>query len=111
MDISTLNLAELSQLQKDVATQINARGQQDLLQAQEQVKLIAQGLNMSVADLFASMGKTKTHKLSGKSVAAKYQNPNNPDQTWTGRGRKPTWVGEAISSGATLESLAIASVR
>lgn len=107
MDISTLNLAELSQLQKDVALEINARGQQYFLQAQEQVKLIAHGLNMSVANLFASIGNTKGHKLSGTSVPAKYQNPNNNEQKWSGRGRKPTWVNEILAIGHTLESLAI----
>lgn len=107
MDITNLNLAELSNLQKEVALQITARGQQDLLQGQEQVKLIAHGLNMSVADLFASMSKSKGHKLTGTSVPAKYHNPANTEQKWTGRGRKPTWVSEALASGATLESLAI----
>ncbi len=25
---------------------------------------------------------------------AKYRNPTNPDQTWTGRGKKPGWLTE-----------------
>ena len=28
-------------------------------------------------------------------VAPKYRNPKDPSQTWTGRGRRPTWIVEA----------------
>ena len=38
---------------------------------------------------------------------AKYANPSNPSQTWTGRGRKPVWVMERLTQGDTLESLEI----
>lgn len=40
-------------------------------------------------------------------VAAKYKNPEDASATWTGRGRKPRWVAEALESGKTLEDLAI----
>ena len=40
-------------------------------------------------------------------VAAKYRNPSNNLQTWTGRGKQPHWVRDAIAGGKTLEQLAI----
>lgn len=45
---------------------------------------------------------------AGKSVAPKYRNPANPEQTWTGRGKSPTWVA-ALKTAGTLESALIAS--
>ncbi len=36
-----------------------------------------------------------------------YRNPFNSAETWTGRGRYPKWVGEAIARGMCLEDLAI----
>jgi len=47
--------------------------------------------------------------LAGKKVAAKYRNPSNPDQTWTGRGVSPTWV-QALKAAGTLDSALIAAV-
>lgn len=38
---------------------------------------------------------------------AKYENPDNPSQTWTGQGREPNWYKEWISSGKPLEKLEI----
>ena len=36
---------------------------------------------------------------------AKYRNPKDASQTWTGRGRKPNWLVEAVSQGAKLKAL------
>jgi DNA-binding protein H-NS len=48
---------------------------------------LARASGFSVSELFGGKGK-------GKGVA-KYRNPKNPSETWTGRGRKPNWLIEA----------------
>ena len=48
----------------------------------------------------------KKSAAAGKTVAPKYRNPANPEQTWTGRGKSPTWVAELKAAG-TLESALI----
>jgi DNA-binding protein H-NS len=50
--------------------------------------------------------KSKTHSTKGVKLAAKYINPSNPTQTWTGRGVAPSWVAELKKSGQ-LESALI----
>jgi DNA-binding protein H-NS len=45
-------------------------------------------------------------QLSEKGGPA-YRNPCNSAETWTGRGRHPKWVREALASGLRLEDLAI----
>jgi DNA-binding protein H-NS len=37
-------------------------------------------------------GNGKSHPLKGRTVAPKYRDPSNPDQTWAGRGRPPRWL-------------------
>ena len=41
------------------------------------------------------------------SVAPKYRNPENPAETWAGRGLKPRWLTAAIKGGKNLEDFAI----
>ncbi|MBW2493987.1 MAG: H-NS histone family protein [Deltaproteobacteria bacterium] len=36
-----------------------------------------------------------------------YRNPDNSAETWTGRGRQPRWVRDALAAGMSLEDLAI----
>ena len=68
----------------------------------------AEGLSLS--ELFPQPGKAKAQP-KGKSQAelpkVKYRNPDNDSQTWTGTGRKPAWIIEALSSGKTHEDLRV----
>ena len=41
-------------------------------------------------------------------VAPKYRNPDNPSETWAGRGLQPRWLAAALKSGKKLEHFAIA---
>lgn len=45
--------------------------------------------------------------LSGPKSAPKYANPDDPGQTWTGRGRQPNWVKSALAAGKSLDQMAI----
>jgi DNA-binding protein H-NS len=44
--------------------------------------------------------------LRGK-VDPKYRNPENPAETWAGRGLKPRWLAAAIKAGKKLEDFSI----
>lgn len=41
-------------------------------------------------------------------VAPKYRNPDNPSETWAGRGLKPRWLVAAMRGGKKLEHFSIA---
>jgi DNA-binding protein H-NS len=43
-----------------------------------------------------------------RAVAPKYRNPENPAETWAGRGLKPRWLATAIKSGKKAEDFLIA---
>lgn len=43
----------------------------------------------------------------GSKGAPKYANPADPSQTWTGRGRKPNWVLDAVKAGKSMDELAL----
>ena len=49
---------------------------------------------------------TKGYKL-GK-VEPKYRNPNNPSETWAGRGQQPKWLAAETAKGRKLEEFLIA---
>src|SRR3954465_13700113 len=42
-----------------------------------------------------------------REVSVKYQNPDNPKDQWSGRGRKPKWVEMALAHGRKLDDLTI----
>ena|SRR6516165_389892 len=52
-------------------------------------------------------GNGKTHPLKGRTVAPKYRDPNNPSQTWAGRGQAPRWLTAYESQGRKREEFLI----
>ena len=46
-----------------------------------------------------------TGASSNKKTKAKYVNPENPKETWSGRGKRAAWVTEALANGKSLEDL------
>ena len=48
-------------------------------------------------------------KKTVKSPApAKYAHPENPATTWSGRGRQPGWIKDALAAGKSLDDFLIA---
>jgi DNA-binding protein H-NS len=42
---------------------------------------------------------TKLREKINALIAAKYRNPGNEEQTWSGRGKRPRWFNEALKAG------------
>lgn len=92
MNLSTLTLQQLRQLQNDLATEIKIREQSKINEARQKILELAQQAGVSLQDLLGTPA-VRSSKPS-KPVAVKYRHPNNPALQWTGRGRAPSWVKE-----------------
>jgi DNA-binding protein H-NS len=45
------------------------------------------------------LGGDRSPKRAYPKVVAKYRNPKNPSETWTGRGKQPRWLVAEMRSG------------
>ncbi|NTV95111.1 MAG: H-NS histone family protein [Thiobacillus sp.] len=103
MNLKTLSIAELKTLQKEIVNEMESRGKEERQKLLQEFRDKAKALGISLEELLAVAPKVRT---AGK-VAAKYANPANPEQTWTGRGKRPLWVGECLAAGKTLDDLKV----
>lgn len=44
-------------------------------------------------------------------VYPKYQNPNEPSETWSGRGKQPRWLAAALKTGHKIEEFMISKAE
>lgn len=102
IDLNDMSLDELKKLQKDVAKAIDSFEDRALKAARAEMDAIARQHGFTFDQVMA-----KAPATGRKSVAPKYANPADKSQTWTGRGRKPKWVVEALDKGKSLEDLSI----
>ena len=63
---------------------------------------LVSGSDFTVAELYGF-----TTKRGRSKSAAKYVNPDDRNQTWTGRGRRPNWLVARLKKGAKQEDFAI----
>ena len=100
--LDKLSYAELLDLQARVEAALIDRKAAEARAVREQIQELAAKSGFSTAELF---GGARAGKRS--SAAVKYRNPKDTTQTWTGRGRKPNWLVDAIKKGVKIESLAV----
>jgi DNA-binding protein H-NS len=100
MNLKSMSLDQLSKLKEQVAAALNARVIEERRAVQDQLskldRLAANG----------SRGKGVRGALRG-AVAPKYRNPDNPEETWAGRGLKPRWLAAALKTGKKLEDFSM----
>ncbi|WP_209425090.1 H-NS histone family protein [Pararhodobacter sp. SW119] len=102
IDLESMSLDELKKLQKDVAFEIRHFKNREKKKALAEVEEFARARGLNPADL-SELVKRRTRK----PAKPKYANPQDPTQTWSGRGRRPRWLDEALSKGKSVEDFAI----
>lgn len=108
MNLSKLTSSELRKLDTDIAAQIKNRQKGDIATARTEIRAIAQRAGISLSDLAKDDSpRKKSAEKSPKNSAmhAKFQNPNDTSQQWSGRGRPPKWVKDWTSEGKSMDSL------
>ena len=101
-DLNSMSLEDLKQLSRDVEKAIKTHKERQRQAALAEVEALAREKGFSLTELARMVGKK-----SKSAVPPKYVNPENPMQTWSGRGRRPKWLDGALQSGKSLDDLAI----
>jgi len=100
INIDKMSYRELLELQGAVASAIVARKEEEKADLKRKLAELADQSGFAMDELF---GGRRGRKTSG-GTAIKYRNPKDASQTWTGRGRKPNWLVEALKKGQKLDN-------
>ncbi|MDJ1015111.1 MAG: H-NS histone family protein [Paracoccaceae bacterium] len=103
VNLSKMSLAELKSLQKDVAKAIQGFEKRKRDDAMKALQAVAKEHGMTLDQIVSGGGGKK--KRAG--APAKYRNPANAGETWSGRGRQPKWYKDAVKGGASPDSMLI----
>ena len=101
-DLEKMSMEELGQLKKEVEAAIKGYSDRRRAEARKAIEAVAREHGMTVDEVLGNKGRKRVTK-----PAIKYVNPDNPLQTWSGRGRQPGWYKDAVKSGKKPESMEI----
>lgn len=108
IDLSALSLEELKALRKSVDRLIDDWAERRRREALAAAEEAARSHGFNLSDLGLTGGRPRRAAAAARTPSvARYANPDNAAQTWSGRGRRPEWLKAALAAGRSLEDLAI----
>lgn len=99
-DLDDLSYAQLIALDAKIKKAILERKAAEAQATRQQLRDFAEKAGFDINELFGRRGRKG-------SSSVKYRNPEDASQTWTGRGRKPNWLVQALKNGGNLDRFAI----
>ena len=105
MDISTLTVVQLRDLQQQIPAEIKRREAQEKVNVLNELRAFAKTRGYAIEDLLGK--ETKVKATTGNKVKVKYRHPENVELEWTGRGRKPKWVEAWVANGGNIDNLLV----
>lgn len=105
VDIERMSYDQLQELSQKVDAAKKDRKSEEANAVRQKISHLVKRSGFTILELY---GITTGSKCSAKkSAAVKYRNANDPSQTWTGRGRRPFWLVEALKKrGAKVDDFA-----
>lgn len=102
-DLNALTTTDLENLSVRVAAILKSRIENERAETIEKIKSLADRVGLSVSFQDARGAGSKS-----SGAAARYRNPENERDTWSGRGRAPKWLVELEASGRERSEFLIA---
>lgn len=107
LNLSAMSNSELQALKAEVEKELNGRSAK--IQAIEEVKKIAAERGLRLDDILAELGGSP--KVKGKRelgpAPIRFRHPKDGSLTWSGRGKRPNWMRDALAQGISEDSMRI----
>lgn len=108
IDIKSLNHNQLNDLIQKAQIRQNELHKERIAKVREKVQALLKAEDITFEEVFGGVaGATRVKRRGTGSVAPKYRNPADPEQTWSGRGKRPRWFSDALKAGKKEKDLAI----
>ncbi|ARO14231.1 DNA-binding protein, H-NS family [Ketogulonicigenium robustum] len=99
MDLNSLDRKDLLKLRADVERAIATLDERTKHAALEAAQRAVSQFGLSLSQLTDDISSLGSRRTAG---VVRFRNPENAEQTWSGRGRKPQWVHDLEASGKAL---------
>jgi DNA-binding protein H-NS len=108
-DLKTMSKKQLEKMLKDVQGALAGIAKKEKREAKKAAEKAAAKFGFSLSELTGETAPAKKPRKAAakKQGVAKYANPENSAQTWTGKGRQPQWYKAAIDAGKDPKSLEV----
>ncbi len=105
VDLDAMSLDELRSLVSDAEVAMARQLQERRREVVAQMRELAASAGIQI-EIIAD-ASFRRHRSA--VIAPRYRNPANPEQTWSGRGKRPQWFVDSVNAGVDPASMELPS--
>jgi DNA-binding protein H-NS len=110
LDLEAMSLDELWELHECISATLSARMLAEKEELEHRLAQLHRGNKLPTLGVVETGMKSTTPDRQRRKyprVFPKYQNPHDPSETWSGRGKQPRWLVAALKAGGEVEDFRI----
>jgi len=105
-DFDAMTVDELWQMHEKLSQVLSVRLTSEKRELEKRLAQLRREKEMRISEpVEVSLAPRERRKYP--RVFPKYQNPNEPSETWSGRGKQPRWLTAALKTGHSIEEFVI----
>ena len=105
-DFDAMTVDELWQLHEKLSHILSVRLTSEKRELESRLAQLRREKEMRPSEVVDAQ-TTPRERRKYPRVLPKYQNPNEPFETWSGRGKQPRWLTAALKTGHTIDEFII----
>jgi DNA-binding protein H-NS len=109
LNFDAMSVDELWQLHEKISQVLSVRLASEKRELEKRLGQLRREKEMREAEPTeaSSLKAVPRERRKYPRVYPKYRNPNEPSETWSGRGKQPRWLTAALKTGQAIEEFAI----
>jgi DNA-binding protein H-NS len=110
IDLGVMSTDEMWQLHTEIGRLLSVRLISEKRELEKRLARLRRDHEMPQAEAALVEQSPSRERRRYPRVLPKYQNPDEPSETWSGRGKRPRWLTQALKTGHTIEEFVIGNV-
>ena len=112
LNFDAMSIDEMWQLHEEISAVLSIRLTSEKRELEKRLAQLRRETQMRQSESADSQAKNAPRERRAyPRVFPKYRNPNEPSETWSGRGKQPRWLTAALKTGHTLDEFVIQNVE
>jgi DNA-binding protein H-NS len=110
-DIEAMSTDEMWQFHVEIGRMLSVRLNSEKRELEKRLERLHRESEMPQMKAGVVGQNARRERRKYPRVLPKYQNPNEPSETWSGRGKQPRWLTAALKMGHAIEDFVIRGVE
>src|SRR5579863_4803408 len=109
-DLDAMSTDEMWQFHAEIGQLLSVRLTSEKRELEKRLAQLRRENELPQMEVVALRQNPPRERRKYPRVLPKYQNPDQPSETWSGRGKQPRWLTAALKTGHTIEEFVISNI-